>query len=67
MKPTERFQQMAPGLFGDISFVTVIIDDVIISLKSLENHVEHTAIVCERIRQSNLKFKMRYTILKLRR
>lgn len=46
-------------MFGNLRFVTVYIDNVIICSKLLEDPVAHITIVCERIRQASLKFKLK--------
>lgn len=46
-------------LFGDLSFVSIYIDDVAIGSKSLKDHVKYISIMCERTSQSSLKLKLR--------
>lgn len=50
------FQRMAPKLFGDLHFVKVHIDDVVIYSNSTAEHILHSKIACERIRWAGLRF-----------
>jgi len=49
------FCSVMQNIFGDVEFVKVYIDDITISSKSVEEHLEHIEIVLKRLKEFNLK------------
>lgn len=46
---------MASGLFHDMEFVGVSIDDVVVCSKVLDEHVRHVVAVCDGIRAAGVR------------
>ena len=51
----QTFQRMMKKILGDLQFIEIYLDDVIIYSSNYEQHLEHLRIVLERIRTANLK------------
>ncbi len=50
-----QFCRLMQGLFGDLDFVLVYVDDIIIFSKTVKEHIKHLKAVFERLRTANLK------------
>ena len=48
------FQRLMDSIFGDLSFVSCYLDDILIASKSDEEHLQHVAIVLERLKKHQL-------------
>lgn len=53
------FQRVTTELIGDLSFVKVYIDDVVMGSKKMKEHVVHMSVVCKQFRWVELKVKLR--------
>jgi len=58
MNAPSTFQRAMDKLLGDLPFVRVYLDDIIVFSKSMEEHMEHLEIVLDRITEYNLKIKI---------
>ena len=48
------FQRLMDSIFGDLDFVSCYLDDILIASRSAEEHLEHVAIVLERLQKHKL-------------
>ena len=48
------FQRLMDSIFGDLAFVSCYLDDILIASRSVEEHLQHVAVVLERLKQHKL-------------
>jgi len=58
MNAPSTFQRAMDKLLGDLPFVRVYLDDIIVFSESIEEHLEHLEVVLDRISKYNLKIKI---------
>lgn len=63
MNAPAAFQRMAEYFFKAFLFVRVNIDDIVIVLSSIEEHVKRLIMVCGRVKQSALRLKLKSAYL----
>ncbi len=48
------FQRLMDSIFGDLAFVSCYLDDILIAPRSAEEHLQHVAIVLDRLQKHKL-------------
>lgn len=48
------FQRLMDSIFGDLDFVSCYLDDILIASRSADEHLQHVAIVLERLKKHQL-------------
>lgn len=59
MNALSVFQRTAESIFKDIKFVRICIGDVVTRSRSIEEHINNLIMVFDRIRDGNLKIKLK--------
>ena len=51
------FQRLMNEILGDLPFVIIYLDDILVCSKSISEHIEHLSIVFKRLKSAGLKMK----------